>query len=100
MDIFGNLKAKQDQIAQQLSSLVIERSSPDGEITVEVSGLREVKDIRVDFSKIDTEDADQLQDLLVTTINAAMDEAKLQEAQISQSSMKDILPPGFENLMG
>lgn len=96
MDLFGNLQQKQEQIQQELKALRIQKTDAASQVKVTVNGLREVLDIELDAQVLS--DQEQLQDLLVLTLNDALAAAKLQEAEKTQSSMQEMLPPGLGNL--
>ncbi len=101
--MFGNMMEKLQQAQQemeerktQLNHVLLDEKSPDGSIEVEISANAEIK--KINFSKEIAEyDAEELEDLLILTLNKAIERAnttKEQElARVAQSSMPNI--PGF-----
>lgn len=96
MDLFGNLQQKQEQIQQDLAALRITKADGEALVKITLNGLREIQDIEIDPKLM--ADQDQLQDLLVLTLNDALEEAKMKEAEMTQASMQEMLPPGLGNL--
>ncbi len=101
--MFGNMMEKLQQAQQemeerknQLNHVLLDEKSPDGSIEVEITANAELK--KINFSKeISEYDAEELEDLLILTLNKAIERAnttKEQElARVAQSSMPNI--PGL-----
>lgn len=96
----GNLSNKQEEIKNKLRDTVIDTSIQDGAIKVSVNADKEILNITIDDSKIDMQDKDQIEDLLITVLNDAMTKAKEKEQELSGSLLGDLLPPGMGNLFG
>ncbi len=71
-------KMQQDMMAaqEQLKHETVEASAGGGMVTVKVSGDLDVKDIRIDPSAIDPEDAELLQDMVLAAVNEALRQAQ------------------------
>lgn len=102
--MFGNLledlKKQQEALKQKLDQERIEGSTPDGSVTAVVSGSRQLIDIRIDGSKLDWQDREQVLDLIVVAVNEAMEKAAEVERKEGQQLIQSMLPPGLGNLFG
>jgi DNA-binding protein YbaB len=98
MDMFGNFEEKQKQYKEKLKGILVMASSPDGGILVQANANRMITDIQFDPSKCDMTDKEYLQDTLIATINHALEKAEAKEKEEAQYLLKEMLPPGFENL--
>ncbi|MEL6717371.1 MAG: YbaB/EbfC family nucleoid-associated protein [Bacteroidota bacterium] len=96
--MFGNLEEQQQKMEEQLRSITVHGQSGGGAIKVTANGNKEITDISIDKSKIDLEDIEQLEDLLLVAIEQALNNAGQQAAAASQDMIKDMLPPGLGNL--
>lgn len=99
-NIFGNIEEQQEALQQKLESIQLESSVMDGAIVVKGNAKREILDILIDQSKVDMNDVEQLQDLLVTAVNDLILMATEAEQVESQKLINDILPPGLGGLFG
>lgn len=100
LDMFGNLEEQQKALEGKLREILIEETSTDGAIKVTIDATRKVRDIAIDSSKIDVNDIDQLQDLLIATLNKALDTAEVKAAAEAKKQIQDFLPGGLGNLFG
>ena len=99
-DMLGNIEQQQQELAEKLSHIKVGASIEDGAIQVSANGNKEITNIAIDSSKLDIQDSEQLEDLLLEVINRALELAGEQADQQSQSLIKDMLPPGLGNLFG
>ncbi len=95
-DMMGNMQAKQEEMKKQLASI---------ELKVETEGLvvvatadRTIRNIHIPEAMM--EDKEQVEDLVITTVNKAIARASEIEAEESQKLIKEMLPPGMEGLLG
>jgi DNA-binding YbaB/EbfC family protein len=97
-DLMGNMEEKKAQLQETLGNLEMQETSSDGAISIKFNGLREVLDVSIDLSKVDTSDGEQLEDLLLVTLNKM--QARIAEAEEVENKkmIKDILPPGLGGL--
>ena len=75
-DMMGQLKEAQQQMEEtkeRLKSITMVEESSNGKIRVTISAAREIKDIHIDESLL--QDAEELSDNLVLTINKAIEKA-------------------------
>jgi len=99
-DLFGNLEKQQKELKQKLSTLILEASVADGAIAVEVSADRVIKNITIQPDFLREVEVEELEDLLLTCINRAMEKAGQKEAEEAAKLLKENLPPGLGDLPG
>jgi DNA-binding protein YbaB len=99
-DLFGNIGQQQEKIKEKLDGIEINSASQNKEIQIIITAGKSIKDIKIDASAFDLDDAEQLEDLLLVTLNKAMEEADQIAAEETQKLISDMLPPGFGNLFG
>lgn len=97
-DLFGNLQEQQEAMRRKMAEIKIESEAGDGAVKITANGNREILNIAVDKEKVDLSDVEELEDLLLVAFNRVIQEATEVEAQATQESIKDILPPGMGNL--
>ena len=94
----GNMEEKKEQLQETLAALEMEEQSGNGAVKIKFNGLREVLDVSLDFSKIDTSDSEELEDLLLVTLNKVQDRIAEAEEVENKKMLKDLLPPGLGGL--
>lgn len=99
-DLFGNMQQQQEAMKAKLAEIIVESESGDGAITVKANANREILDIAIDKSKLDWEDTEQVQDLLLTAINRVLEKAQVKEQAEAQKMISDLMPPGLGGLFG
>lgn len=99
-DFLGNMREQQEAMQKQLSEIIIEEISEEGAVKVIIDANRRVRDIVIDSSKIDMSDTEQLQDLLVLTLNAAVEKAEIKADAEMRKSLDNMLPGGLDQLFG
>lgn len=85
---------------RKLAGITVEAESGDGAIKIKANANREILDIAIDKEKLDWEDAEQLQDLLVTAINRVLEKAQVKEQAEANKMIQDLMPPGMGGLAG
>ena len=101
--MFGNLenmKKQQEMLQEKLKSIEIQAQADNGKVHVTVNAAREVLNISISPDLIKEGDHEIVEDLVLVAINRAMEKAAEKEQEVTQSSLKDMLPPGMENLFG
>ena len=93
--MFGQIEEMQKQLQAKLAAIVIDGTSGDGKIKVQVSAVRELKNIQIDPSLL-TGDAEELEDLLLVAINRTMEKAAEKAEAETKSMMSGLLPPGMD----
>ena len=99
-DLFGNVQQQQEEMKRKLDGITVEAEAGDGAITVKANANREILDIAIDKSKLEWEDTEQLQDLLVTAINRVLEKATVKEQAEAQKMISDLMPPGLGGMFG
>jgi len=94
------MQKKQEEMKKTLSQILVKKDIEDGALEVEVNANKEILNISINPNKIDMNNREQLEDLLVVVLNEALEEAEKEQAQASQSLLSDLLPGGMENLFG
>ena len=97
-DLFGNLQEQQAEMAKKMAEIIVEHQSDDGLIKIKVNGLKEILDLSISRDKVNLEDIEQLEDLLLITLNQAFEKAGDESEKVSQQAINDILPGGLGNL--
>ncbi len=99
-DMMGNMKEQQEAVQKTLAAKEITGEAGEGAIKVTCDGLRKVLNISIDKEKLDWEDSEQVEDLLLIATNRALDQAAAIEQELTANSLKDMLPPGMGGLSG
>ncbi len=91
-DMQKNMAKAQEALAQ----IELEHSSGGGAVTVTISGDGNISAIRIDPKVIQAEDADMLEDLVLTAVQGAQEKAKeTAAAEMQQVTAGMNLPPGL-----
>ena len=96
--MFGNMEEIQKKLREKLVTILVEAQAGDGAVTVQANATRAITNISIDSSKIDLEDTEQLEDLLLVAINRAIELAAEKEAAEGQNMLKEMMPPGMGGL--
>jgi len=99
-DMMGNFEEKQQKMQESLKSIIVDTEAGEGAVKVQANAAREILNISIDKSKVDLEDLEQLEDLLLVAVNRAVEAASLREAEESKKVISDMLPPGMDDLAG
>lgn len=97
-NLMGDMEERQKGMREKLGTLLVEGESGDGAVSVTANANREIVNIRFDKSKLDWEDVEMVEDLLIAAINEVLQAAAIKEAEEAQNMMKDLLPPGLGDL--
>lgn len=83
MPDIGNLMKKAQQLQEkmakmqeELSDRTVEASAGGGMVTVVANGKQEIVSIKIDPEVVDSDDVEMLEDLVLASINEALDQAK------------------------
>jgi DNA-binding YbaB/EbfC family protein len=83
MPDIGNLMKKAQQLQEkmakmqeELSDRTVEASAGGGMVTVVANGKQEIVSIKIDPEVIDSDDVEMLEDLVLASVNEALDQAK------------------------
>jgi hypothetical protein len=99
-DLMGNMEEQQKQLQEKLAQIQIEDEIQDGAIRVKANANRELVSIHLDPDFLKNAESEELEDLLLVLINRVLEKASDIQTEETQKSLKDMLPPGFDNLLG
>ncbi len=88
-DLFGKLQEAQQKMQEKkanLSNVIVEGEAGEGAVKVTVTGNREVKSISIDDKLLAPGNKEELEDLLITALNRAMENAEKK----FQEEMQDV----------
>lgn len=97
-DLMGNFEEQQKQMQATLAGITVEAEAGDGAVKVTANAAREILNISIDKEKIDINDLEQIEDLLVVAMNRVIALASEKEAEESQKMVSGMLPPGMDGL--
>ena len=84
MKMIQQMQNRMMKIQQELEGTIVQGTAGGGVVTVEVTGQREMKSIKIDPSAVDPDDVEMLEDLILAAVTDAMDKAvKLNEEKMS-----------------
>ena len=94
----GNMEERQKELKSKLAEITVEAEAGDGAIKVTANANREIVNISIDKSRLDWDDHEQVEDLMMVAINRALEKALEKEAAESENLIRDMMPPGFGGL--
>lgn len=97
----GQLQAMQQQMLDAQDSLgdqTVEVSVGGGVVTVVMSGHQKLQSIKIDPDVIDPDDAEMLQDLIVSAINQAVDSSQKLASEKMEGITGGLNIPGLSGL--
>ena len=94
----GNFEEQQKQMQATLAGITVEAEAGDGAVKVSANAAREILNISINKEKIDLNDLEQIEDLLVVAMNRVIELASAKEAEESQKMVSGMLPPGMDGL--
>lgn len=99
-DLLGNMEEQQKALQEKLAQVKIEDEIQDGALKVKANAARQLEQISIDPDFLENADAEEVEELLLVLINRVLDKATEVQTQETQKSLKDMLPPGLDNLFG
>ena len=96
--MFGNMEEMQQQMKAKLAAINVEAESGDGAVKVTATASRQILNISFDKEKLDWDDQEQVEDLVMVAVNRVIERAAEKEAEETQNMLKDMLPPGMGGL--
>ena len=76
MKMLQQMQNRMAKIQEELAEQTVSADAGGGMVTVEVTGLQELRSIKIKPEAIDPDDAETLEDLLVVAVNSAMDRSR------------------------
>ena len=83
----GQMQKQMEVAQEELKTQFVEHSAGGGVVTVKASGALEIVEITIKPEAIDPDDAEMLQDLLVSAVNGAISAAQALQQQRMMSGM-------------
>ena len=93
-DLFGKLQEAQQKMQEKkanLSNVIVEGEAGEGAVKVTISGDREVRSISIDDKLLAPDKKEELEDLLITALNRAMENAEKKWQEEMQGVAGDML---------
>lgn len=94
-NLLGDFEGHQKKVLEQLKNMVVEVRHQG--VFISGDGNRNVKGIEIDQDLM-TNDKEMLEDILIAAFNKFVEKADEEGGKASESMMKDMLPPGFEDI--
>jgi DNA-binding YbaB/EbfC family protein len=99
-DLFGNVEQQQEEMRKKLATITVSADAGNGAVTVTANANREILDVQIDKTKLDWDDVEQVQDLVLAAVNNALGKAMIKEQAEAQKLISQMMPPGLEGLFG
>ncbi|MBK8561814.1 MAG: YbaB/EbfC family nucleoid-associated protein [Saprospiraceae bacterium] len=99
-DLFGNVEQQQAEMRKKLATISVTAEAGNGAVTVTANANREILDVQIDKTKLDWNDVEQVQDLVLAAVNNALEKAMVKEQAEAQKLITQMMPPGLEGLFG
>lgn len=97
-NLLGNLQKQQEELQQKLAELFVEAEAGDGAVLVKAGCDLHIENIKIDPSKLDMNDPEQVEDLVLVAVNEALEEAKKMAAIETNKLLQGMMPPGMGGL--
>lgn len=97
-DLFGNVEQQQKDLQEKLATIEVNGESGDGAIKVTADANQRILNISIDKSKLDWEDSEEVEDLLLIAMNRTLEKAAQTQAAESQKLIQNMMPPGMGGL--
>lgn len=94
-NLLGNLKGQQAELRQKLLQIIVIEESEGVKITG--NGTKEVTNIEIEANVL-AQDKEMLEDLLIVAVNKFFAKVVEKEGEETQRMMKELLPPGFDDM--
>lgn len=98
-NLFGNLQKQQEELQQKLAGIFVEADSGDGAVTAKAGADLHIENIKIDASKLDMNDLEQVEDMLVVAVNRALELAKQKAAAETSNLLQGMLPGGMGDFL-
>ena len=97
-DLLGNMQQQQEEMAAKLDSIIVDADAGGGAVKVKATASRKILNISIDKEKLDWDDTEMVEDLILTAINNVLEKAAIKEAAESQKLISQMMPPGLGGL--
>ena len=99
-DLLGNFQQQQEEVQAKLETITVEGEAGGGAVKVTSTATRKILDISIDKDKLDWNDQEMVEDLVLTAVNNALEKAAVKEQAEAQKMLSQIMPPGLGGLGG
>lgn len=99
-NLLGNLQKQQEELQQKLAETFVEADAGDGAVTITAGCDLHIENIKIDATKLDMTDLEQVEDLVLVAVNEALDAAKKKAALETNKLLQGMMPPGMGDLGG
>jgi len=87
------------EMNEKLKEIRVESAAGGGLVTVSVNGLQELVSCKIDPCLFQQGDAELLEELIITAVNDAIDEARTQQAESMQSLAGNMDMSGLSSII-
>ncbi len=94
------MQTQMAQAQQELAETTLEATAGGGAVRVVITGAQEVRSVEIDPSAIDPDEAEMLQDLVLSAVNEAIGRSKELERERMGSIAGGMGIPGMPGLPG
>jgi len=94
-DRINEMQQKMQESKAKLDEIMVNGESPDGQVKVTVTASKKIKNIEIAPELVAAGDKEQIEDMLLSALNRAMDQADVTGAAEMQKMAGDILPGGL-----
>ena len=98
-DLFGRMADMQSRMQATQEALAAERVTTEvggGMVTVTADGRGRLVAVKIEREAVDPDDVEMLEDLLISGVNKALEEADGLRARKMQEAASQMLPPGLD----
>lgn len=99
-DLLGNFQNQQEEVQRKLENMTIEAEAGGGAVKVSLTATRKVLNISIDKEKLDWDDTEMVEDLILAAINNGLEKAAIKEQAEAQKMISGMMPPGLGGLFG
>lgn len=90
------MQAEMAKLQEELEDRLVEATAGGGAVKVVATGKKEIKEININPEAVDPEDVEMLQDLVLSAVNEALNNAeKMVSEEMQKISGGMNLPPGL-----
>lgn len=98
-DLLGNLQKQQAEMQQKLAGIIVEAEAGDDAVKVKAGADMHIENIKIDPAKLDMNDPEQLEDLLVVAVNRALEMARARAAAETGKLFEGMMPGGMDQFL-
>ncbi len=102
MQALQQMQTKMGEVQEMLKGMTVTEVGGDGIVKATVTGEMRLSSLEIDMEKIASEEKDVAEDLIVSTINKALESAEKMKEQQVGAATSGLMPniPGLGNMFG